>query len=213
MNRPPYIAVAGNIGAGKSSFLDFVVNRFDVDPIYEPNDDNPFLASFYDDMPRWAFHSQIFFLVTKQRLHAGIADSQRPIIQDRTIWEDAEIFAGHLCRTGVMSAAEARTYRIAYEAATQHLRRPDVLVYLRCPVRTLNRRIARRGRAMEKSIPTAYLKSLHALYEQWFEDWDQSPKIVLETDRLDPVTDLLAHGEVLELMGQYLARRASGGGA
>jgi hypothetical protein len=102
-------------------------------------------------------------------------------------------------------------YRIAFDAAIQHLRRPDVLVYLRCPVRTLTRRIERRGRAMEKSIPPAYLRSLHALYEQWFEAWDQSPKIVLETDRLDPVTDLLAHSEVLDIMGQYLARRSAPG--
>lgn len=206
----PYIAVAGNIGAGKSSFLDFVTSRFDVEPVYEPNEDNPFLAPFYADMTRWAFHSQVFFLAAKQQIHDGLTHATGPIIQDRTIWEDAEIFAEQLYRTGKLSPDEYATYRRLYESTLDRIRPPDVLIYLRCPVRTLTRRIARRGRDMERGIPTAYLRALHDLYEAWFDRWTLSPKLVIQTDRIDPVTDLLAHTEVLDLMGQYLQRRPPG---
>jgi deoxyadenosine/deoxycytidine kinase len=210
INSAPYIAVAGNIGAGKSSFLDFVTSRFAVEPVYEPNEENPFLAPFYNDMTRWAFHSQIFFLAAKQQIHHNLTHATGPIIQDRTIWEDAEIFAEQLYRTGHLSGHEYATYRRLYESTLDRIRPPDVLIYLRCPVKTLTRRIARRGRAMESGIPAAYLRALHELYEAWFERWNLSPKLVIQTDQMDPVTDLLAHTEVLDLMGEYLKRRAPG---
>ena len=206
----PYIAIAGNIGAGKSSFLDFVTSRFRVEPVYEPNEENPFLAPFYDDMARWAFHSQIFFLAAKLQIHDQLTHTTGPIIQDRTIWEDAEIFAEQLYRTGKLSAEEYATYRRLYESALGRIRPPDVLIYLRSPVKTLTRRIVRRGRVMERGIPAAYLRALHDLYEAWFERWTLSPKLVIQTDRMDPVTDLLAHTEVLDLMGDYLQRRTPG---
>lgn len=189
--RGTYVAIAGNIGSGKSSFLAFLQHRFDLRAVYEPNDGNPFLEDFYDDMPRWAFHSQVYFLAEKARLHRQIAHHRGHIAQDRTIWEDAEIFAAHLARSGTMSAEEHATYRALYEALSASLRPPDLLVYLRCPVRTLRRRIASRGREMERNLPAKYLRSLHGLYERWFEDYDLGDKVVFDTDRFDPVTDLV----------------------
>lgn len=190
-DRGTYVAIAGNIGAGKSSFLTFLRHRFGLETVYEPNEGNPFLEPFYGDMPRWAFHSQVYFLAEKARLHRQIEAWNGHIGQDRTIWEDAEIFAAHLARTGVMSEDEHATYRALYDALSASLRPPDLLVYLRCPVRTLRRRIAARGRDMERGLPAKYLRSLHGLYERWFDSYDLGEKVVFDTDRFDPVTDLV----------------------
>jgi deoxyadenosine/deoxycytidine kinase len=148
MARGSYIAVAGNIGAGKSSFVSFMSHRFGVKPFFEPNDENPFLADFYGDMPRWGFQSQIYFLASKVALHRQLDDHDGHVIQDRTIWEDAEIFAENLARNGTMSEREIATYRLLFDAVKPDLRPPDLMIYLRCPLKTLRRRIARRGRDM-----------------------------------------------------------------
>ena len=137
MKRAPYIAIAGNIGAGKSSFVAFLQSRYAIEPVFEPNDSNPFLERFYDDMPRWAFASQMYFLAAKLRIHRDLADSAVPIVQDRTIWEDAEIFARNLAESGVMDAEEYATYASLYSGIEETLRPPDLLIYLRCPVKVL----------------------------------------------------------------------------
>lgn len=204
MSQAPYVAIAGNIGAGKSSFLEFLTRRFEFEPVYEPNETNPFLERFYADMPRWAFASQIWFLTEKVRLHRGFANSDRPIVQDRTIWEDAGIFAEHLARSGKMSPEEGETYRALYATLRTELRPPDLLIYLRCPVRTLRKRIAARGREMEQNLPVAYLKALEALYEQWYAAWDLSPRVVLDTSCFDPVTDLVDSHQAVQLLEKYL---------
>ncbi len=199
-----YIAVAGNIGAGKSSFVEFLQSRYDIDPVFEPNDANPFLEDFYGDLGRWGFHSQIYFLAAKVQIHQGIRDSGRSVIQDRTLWEDAEIFAEHLGRTRVLSKREYATYRLFYESVKDDLRPPDLMIYLRCPVRTLRKRIRARGRAMEQALPASYLRALHKLYEAWFERYRLSPTVVFETDRLDPVTDLVDCHQVMTVVERYL---------
>lgn len=206
MSRGTYVAVAGNIGAGKSSFVEFLHSRYAIRPVFEPNDDNPFLADFYGDMKRWAFHSQLYFLAAKLEIHRGIRDAEQDVLQDRTLWEDAEVFAEHLARTGVMSQREYETYRLVYESIRDELRPPDLMIYLRCPVRVLRRRIRARGRDMEQAIPTAYLKALHTLYEQWFARYALSPTIVFETDRVDPVTDIVHAHDVLSMVDRYLER-------
>lgn len=206
MSRGTYVAVAGSIGAGKSSFVEFLQSRYDVQPVFEPNDANPFLEDFYADMPRWAFHSQAYFLAKKIEIHRGIRDSDADIIQDRTLWEDAEIFAEHLYRTGVLSEREYLTYRLMYDGVQADLRPPDLMIYLRCPVRVLRKRIKSRGRSMEASIPVAYLKALHALYEDWFDRYTLSETIVFQTDQLDPVTDIVHAHDVLRRLDAYLRR-------
>ncbi|MFT4703534.1 MAG: deoxyadenosine/deoxycytidine kinase [Bradymonadia bacterium] len=208
MKRAPYIAIAGNIGAGKSSFVAFLQSRYAIEPVFEPNDSNPFLERFYEDMPRWAFASQMYFLAAKLHIHKDLAESAVPIVQDRTIWEDAEIFARNLAETGVMDGAEYATYQSLYSGIEETLRPPDLLIYLRCPVTVLRRRIRSRGREMESSIPLKYLRSLDGLYERWFTSYDRSPKLVFETDRLDPVTDVVACSKIMDAVEVYFSVNA-----
>jgi deoxyadenosine/deoxycytidine kinase len=207
----PYIAIAGNIGAGKSSFVSFLAHHYDVDAIEEPNATNPFLVRFYRDMPRWAFHSQVYFLSAKVGLQRTIGTSQRPIVHDRTLWEDGEIFAAHLARRGCMDPDEFRTYRTLFDELSQTLRPPDLLIYLRCPHAVLRRRIRRRGRSEEQALPRGYLAALEALYDAWYDAWTLSPKWVLPTDRIDPVADVLDHADILARMDPWLTRRTPTG--
>jgi deoxyadenosine/deoxycytidine kinase len=204
MSQGRYIALAGNIGAGKSSFLRFLETRHAIRSVPEPNDANPFLDRFYGDMKRWSFHSQLWFLAAKVGHHQSFQNEQRSIVQDRTLWEDAEIFAAYHASKKWMSPDEYATYRMIFDGVQHGLRRPDVLVYLRCPVRTLRRRIASRGREMEKSLPPAYLTALHHLYEDWFERWDLSPKLVFETDHFDPVTDIVDCQRAVDMLEPFL---------
>ena len=200
-----YIAVAGNIGAGKSSLVDFLCRRYDsLTPFFEPNDDNPYLEDFYGDMSRWSFNSQMYFLAAKFRLHMELESRPQSVIQDRTIWEDAEIFASNLARQGIMSERDYRTYRLCYESIRDQIRPPDLMIYLRCPVRTVRRRIAIRGRQMEQNIPTAYLKQLHELYEDWIARYTLSPLVIIPTDKLDYVTNLVDQHEILTTIEKYI---------
>ena len=205
MTRPAlYIAIAGNIGAGKSSLASFLAERFDLDLVAEPNEDNPFLAPFYEDMPRWAFHSQAFFLGRKALLHADFATRTRPFVQDRTLWEDAEIFARHLASTRKMSPDEDRVYRMLYDALRPGLRPPDLMIRLRCPVATLTKRIEGRGRAMEKALPRSYLRALDKLYDTWFASYQLSPVVEFRTDHFDPLTNLVDQEELLHVVAASL---------
>jgi deoxyadenosine/deoxycytidine kinase len=205
MTRPTYIAVAGNIGAGKSSFVTFLRSRCAVEAVFEPNEDNPFLERFYHDMPRWALASQTFFLASKLELHLSFEGrTGPPFVQDRTIWEDRHVFAEHLYRSGRLAEDEFATYCRLFEAIDPRLRRPDLLIYLRCPVRVLRRRIRQRGRSMEQEIPVAYLRSLERLYDNFYEAWDASPKAQLDTEHFDPVTDLFDHRDAIALLERYL---------
>ena len=186
-----YIAVAGTIGAGKTSLVAWLVKRYGLVPFYEPNETNPYLADFYSDMRTWAFHSQAYFLAHKLKLHQQLAASQRPAVIDRTIYEDAEIFARNLHAQGHLSKRDWAVYRELYEGICRSLRPPDVLIALTCPLATAKRRIARRGRAMEREIPDAYLRRLHRLYAEWFATYDLSPIVRIDTGKLDYVEDLV----------------------
>lgn len=199
-----YIAVAGSIGAGKSSIVDFLSQQFDVQPFFEPNEDNPYLEDFYEDMQRWSFHSQLYFLGAKFKLHKELDASPRNVIQDRTIWEDAEIFAQNLYQQGQMSERDWQTYRNLYESVQGEIRAPNVMIYLRCPVKTVRQRIEMRGREMEQNIPTEYLTRLHGLYESWIDAYDLSPLIILPTDKLDYVTNLVDYHEIVTVVEKYL---------
>lgn len=217
MTRRPakIIAVAGNIGAGKSSLVDWLSKQFKMVPFFEPNDENPYLSDFYTDMHRWAFPSQLFFLVRRFQIHRKIADhpcKETALVQDRTLYEDAEIFARHLHREGYIDDRDYRTYQDLYSTLKAELRPPDLMIYLRCPLRTLVRRIARRGRYFEKAIPRAYLKSLEVLYEEWFERYDLSPSLVIETDRVDYVEHLFDRLEVVEAIQKHIGTGAEKGG-
>jgi deoxyadenosine/deoxycytidine kinase len=206
-NQRCYIAVAGNIGVGKSTLVDFLCRRYELDPYFEPNDANPYLADFYADMPRYAFHSQMYFLGMKHKLHLQIDHCERPVLQDRTIWEDAEIFAENLYQTGVMDKRDYATYRTLYESLCAPLRAPDLLIYLTCDTKTMRRRIRQRGREMEKNIPIDYLKRLGKLYDNWIERYDLSPIITFHTNKLDYMSDLVHCHELMTTIDQFIAGR------
>ncbi len=199
-----YIAVAGNIGAGKSTLVDFLQYRFALTPFAEPNADNPFLPFFYDDMKRWAFHSQMYFLAHKFRIHQDLSDHPGTVVQDRTIYEDAEIFAENLYRSRKMTKSEYETYRQLYSSIKRTLRPPDLMIYLRASVRTVRRRIRYRGRPEEQDIPLRYIKRLHELYEDWFERYADSPTLVIEVDSLDYIQNLVDRIEIISTIERYL---------
>jgi deoxyadenosine/deoxycytidine kinase len=180
-----HIAIAGHIGVGKSSLTHLLSQELGVAPFHEPNLENPFLERFYGDMSAWAFHSQVFFLVHKFNAHRRLLEGGAPMIQDRTIYEDAEVFAEHLHRSGHMLDDEFNTYKGLYAEFRELLPPPSLMIYLRARVDTLLDRIKLRGRPEEQAIPREYMESLHALYEAWFERYDASPKIVIELDALD----------------------------
>ncbi len=199
-----YIAVAGNIGAGKSTLVDFLCERFGLAPFHEPNDENPFIVPFYGDMKRWAFHSQMYFLTHKFRLHQELSDCPHAVVQDRTIYEDAEIFATNLFMQGLMTKDEFAVYRALYDAIIKTLRPPDLMIYLKASVRTVRTRIRRRGRPEEQDMPLAYVRRLNKLYEDWFARYDRSPTLVLQVDRLDYLQDLVDRLDVIQTIEQYL---------
>ncbi len=199
-----FIAIAGNIGAGKTELTAFLCKKYGLTPFYEPNDQNPYLADFYKDMKTWAFRSQIFFLTHKFRLHRELEQGHGTALQDRTIYEDAEIFAKNLQRQRFIDKRDWRTYWELYETIAASLRPPDLMIYLKCPVRTLKDRIKLRGREMEKDIPTAYLKRLNDLYEDWFKSYKMSPVLVLPTDTLDYLTNLVDRVDLFRQIEKHL---------
>lgn len=188
-----FIAVAGNIGVGKTSLVTFLTERYGMTPVYEPFAANPYLDDFYKDMRSWAFHSQMWFLTHKYRVHRELERTGGTLVQDRTIYEDAEIFARYLYRSRRMKARDWETYLALYEAMKKSLEPPHLMIYLRCSTRAIRKRIKKRGRASEQDIPSSYLRKLNTLYEEWFENWTESPKLVWDSENLDYVEDLGGH--------------------
>jgi len=204
--RRKFVAVAGNIGSGKSSLVQFLTSTYHVAPFYEPNDENPYLADFYRDMRSWAFHSQMFFLSNKFRMHLEADRTDGVVVQDRTIFEDAEIFATALKQMRKIDKRDWQTYWEFYQTILDAIQPPDLLIYVRAPIRILRRRIKLRGRAMEQSIPLAYLKRLERLYDQWLDAYTASEVLVLESDKLDYVTDLIDRQDVRQRVEALLPR-------
>jgi deoxyadenosine/deoxycytidine kinase len=192
------IAIAGNMGSGKSTLVEFLSRTYDVVPFYEPNDENPYLSDFYKDMKRWAFQSQLYFLSNKFRLHQELDRQTGVVALDRTIFEDAEIFATALFQMRKISKRDWETYQAIYQAILDAIRPPDLMIYLRCSMRTLRQRIRLRGRAMEQDVPLAYLKRLDRLYEDWIGSYAMSDVLVLDTDELDYIHDLVHRLDVMQ---------------
>lgn len=186
-----FVAIAGNIGAGKSTLVEFLSKQYGVEPYFEPNETNPYLKDFYGDMKRWSFHSQVYFLTRKFKIHQELTASGKSVLQDRSIYEDAEIFAENLYRQRKMSKRDYETYRELYSSIVAELKPPDLMIYLRCSMRTLKQRIQLRGRPEEQNIPPVYLKRLQELYEAWFSRYDHSERLVVDTDELDYLQDLV----------------------
>jgi len=182
-----FIAVAGNIGVGKSTLVTLLCKQLKWEPYYEPVGDNPYLVDFYADMASWSFHSQIFFLTRRLRSHHQLSQHPTSVIQDRSVYEDAEIFAQNLYLQGHIKERDYETYRELYETITQVLPPPDLVIYLRASVETLMDRIARRGRDYERTITPEYLQSLNDLYEDWISNFVLCPVLAVPADDLDYV--------------------------
>ena len=186
------------MGSGKSTLVEFLSRTYGVTPFYEPNDENPYLADFYKDMKGWAFQSQLYFLSNKFRLHQELDRQPGVVALDRTIFEDAEIFATALFQMRKISKRDWHTYQGFYGAILDAIQPPDLMIYLRCSMRTLRQRIRLRGRKMEQDVPLPYLKRLDRLYEGWIGSYAMSDVLVLETDQLDYVHDLVHRLDVMQ---------------
>jgi len=180
-----FVAVAGNIGVGKSTLTALLSEQLNWEPFFEAVNDNPYLADFYGDMQRWSFHSQIYFLSRRLRHHWQLLQRTNSVVQDRTVYEDAEIFARNLHQQGSMDERDYCSYRELYDVVTTVLPPPDLIVYLRASIPTLRERIRRRGRQYEQNIATTYLKQLNELYEKWVNGFSLCPVLSVPSDDMD----------------------------
>ncbi len=180
-----FVAIAGNVGVGKSTLTTMLSEVFGWEPFYEAVGDNPYLADFYKDMRRWSFHSQIFFLSRRLRHHHQLLRSPNSVVQDRSVYEDAEIFARNLYQRGNMTDRDYHSYRELYEVLVLFLPPPDLVVYLKASVPTLLERIRKRGRDFEREISPLYLQQLNELYDAWIEDFTLCPVLTIPADDLD----------------------------
>ncbi len=201
-----FVAIAGNIGVGKSTLVKMLCREMDWDPFYEPVNENPYLSDFYHNMSAWAFHSQIFFLTHRLRAHFNLAQHPNSAIQDRSVYEDSEIFARNLYRQGNITDRDYQTYRELYETAVQFLPPPDLVIYLRASADTLMHRINSRGRDYERKISVDYLQNLNDLYETWIENFTLCPVLAVPADDQDYV----AHPGHLRLIVSKVDEKLTG---
>ena len=184
-----FVAIAGNIGVGKSTLTELLSEELGWEPFFEAVNDNPYLPDFYENMERWSFHSQIYFLSRRLRHHWQLLQRAYSVVQDRTVYEDAEVFARNLYRQGSMEERDYQSYCELYDVVTTVLPPPDLIVYLRASVDTLKDRIRRRGRSYEQNISTTYLERLNELYEAWIREFSLCPVLTVPSDTLDFVTN------------------------
>jgi len=180
-----HLAIAGNIGSGKTTLTRLLAKQMKWKPYYESVDDNPYLDSFYDDMKRWSFNLQVYFLNSRFRQVVEIRKSNKTIIQDRTIYEDAYIFAPNLHEMNLMTTRDFNNYISLFELMSSFIEAPDLLIYLRAIVSTLVSQIAQRGRDYEESIRIDYLKKLNERYDQWISSYDQGKLLIIDVDDID----------------------------
>ncbi len=184
-----FIAVAGNIGVGKSTLVSLLCGQLGWQPFYEPVTENPYLEDFYKDMKSWAFQSQVFFLTQRLKAHHRLLAHPTSVIQDRSVYEDAGVFACNLYRQGLIDERNYRTYRDLYDVLVEFLAPPDLVLYLRASVSTLVNRIHGRARGYETEISPDYLAQLNSLYEEWIAGFNLCPVLTVPADNLDFVAD------------------------
>ena len=201
--KSKYVAVAGNIGAGKSSLTGLLAKHYNWEAFYESVDDNPYLQDFYEDMRRWSFNLQIYFLSSRFRHQKEMLNDDVNLIQDRTIYEDVEIFAKNLHQMNLMSDRDFANYEALFNEMSFYLRPPDLLIYLRAQVPTLVKQIQQRGRDYENTIRIEYLERLNKLYEDWIDRYPHE-KLIIDTDDLDFVNEQEDLGKVIDLIDQRM---------
>lgn len=183
--NPLHIALAGNIGAGKTTLTTLLAKNLKWEPHFEDVDDNPYLNDFYEDMQRWSFNLQIYFLNSRFEQVAKIRQSGKTIVQDRTIYEDAHIFAPNLHAMGLMTTRDFNNYQSLFNVMSKFVSPPDLLIYLRASVPTLVNQIAKRGRDYENSIRIDYLKRLNERYEAWISTYELGKLLIIDVDDLN----------------------------
>jgi deoxyadenosine/deoxycytidine kinase len=201
-----HIAIVGNIGAGKTTLTEMLAHNYGWDPLFEAVDNNPYLEDFYSDMKRWSFNLQIYFLNSRYRQIIDIQKSGRNILQDRTIYEDAYIFAENLHDMGLMTTRDYENYQSIFENITEYIKPPDLLVYLKASVPTLVNNIQRRGREYEIGIRIDYLSKLNEKYDKWIKNYKLGKLLILDKDNLDFATNT----EDLATIVQLIEREING---
>ncbi len=203
-----HIAVAGNIGSGKTTLTGMLAKHYGWEPLYESVDNNPYLASFYQDMQRWSFNIQIYFLNSRFRQVIDIRKRKKDVIQDRTIYEDAYIFAPNLHEMDLMATRDFENYTSLFELMSQFLQAPDLLIYLKADVSTLVTQIHKRGRAYEDSIRLSYLENLNEKYEKWISNYKEGKLLVVDVNTIKFAEKPEDFGEIInkidaELFGLF----------
>jgi len=193
-----HIAIAGNIGAGKTTLTKLLSKHFKWEAHYEDVETNPYLNSFYEDMQRWSFNLQIYFLNSRFRQVVEIRESGKTVIQDRTIYEDAYIFAPNLHEMGLMPSRDFDNYESLFELMSSFIQPPDLLIYLRSTVPNLVKQIQMRGRDYENSIRLDYLKSLNERYEEWIGSYKKGKLLIIEVDHLDFINNPEDLGSIID---------------
>jgi deoxyadenosine/deoxycytidine kinase len=210
-----HIAITGNIGAGKTTLAELLAAHYGWEVLYEAVDGNPYLADFYDDMPRWAFQLQVYFLNSRfaqirrisqvQATNQSNPDQQQTIIQDRTIYEDSAIFARNLYQSGQMTERDYQTYLGLFTNMLSLVRPPDLMIYLRADLPKLREQIFKRGRSFEQSISDEYLLQLNQLYEEFIRSYQAGPVLILDVNTLDYAEHPADFTSVIQHINEKLA--------
>jgi deoxyadenosine/deoxycytidine kinase len=204
-----FISIAGNIGSGKSSLTKLLSKHFDWVPFYESVEDNPYLSDFYGDMKRWSFHLQVYFLSNRFKNHKKIIEMPESVVQDRSIYEDVEIFARNLHEMGNMDRRDYENYRELFRIMVDYLKPPDLLIYLRASIETLMKQIRLRGREYEQSIKRDYLERLNRSYEDWVTRYDIGNLLVIESDGIDFVNNGAHLNEIIRRVETAISVQSS----
>jgi deoxyadenosine/deoxycytidine kinase len=200
-----HVAIAGNIGAGKTTLARRLAEYYDWEACFESVDDNPYLADFYADMPRWAFHLQVYFLNSRFNQVLKVQKNPHPTIQDRTIYEDAFVFAQNLQESGIMSQRDYNNYRQVFDNMTKYISAPDLLIYLRADLPVLRQRIQLRGRSYEVAIPDEYLLNLNTHYENWIEHYEEGNLLIININERDLLENSADWQHLIEGIESHLA--------
>ncbi|MDZ4712402.1 MAG: deoxynucleoside kinase [bacterium] len=203
-DKKVFVSIAGNIGSGKSSLTHLISEHMNWKPYYEKVNNNPYLKDFYADMNRWSFNLQVYFLSHRFKTHKEILKKKTSVIQDRSIYEDVEIFAKNLHKLGKMKRRDYDNYKKLFREMTYFLQPPDLLIYLRSSLPKLVKQIKLRGRDFEKNIDVSYLERLNESYEEWIQNYKHGKCLILEAENLDFVNRKSDFKNVVKLMNQNL---------